>query len=659
MDKFVPESSTHQNTADQLRSESLSPALLQLEQSIYTALQTYSNVHRGSGQHSMLTTHLYEQAREVILNELGLDKRQYTVIFSSPRRAVLLKKQLGAAVQHTLSSRDHGLSLGVRALAVRKSALPKGPPVESGGGTAKLMSRDWVIWAEAPDKYEAGTPAIINVIAFAKALLLKRQFGNDAFQRSENRSADVKEILYRDELAGYTQRELLRKLGDTLIGRDSRVPTLNGDQPFINLDNSASTPTFEPIWDAFCRFWRQPPDIQQKIIQEVKSICAGFLNAPPAEYDIIFTSNTTEAVNTVAENLTPDKTNESEPVIVNTLLEHSSNELPWRALPGHTLLRLSVDKTGFMDLGELENLLKAYNRDGVHGCKRIRLVAVNGASNVLGTCNDLAEISRIVHQYGAQLLVDAAQLTAHRQINMSAVNIDYLVFSAHKVYAPFGCGVLAVQKGLLKFSSEQFELIKASGEENIGGIAALGKALNLLQRIGMPVIQEEERSLTRYAYRELSKLAGIKLYGITNPDSPEFAHKIGVIVFDVKGKIPNQAAKQLAIRGGIGVRYGCHCAHILVKHMVGVPPFFEGLQRVIQLLFPKLRLPGVVRVSLGLENTHRDVDALIQGLKEMTDDSIKRNAMPKSIISKVQKQIDRYVQESVESIFFRGCKKEQ
>ena len=115
-------------------------------------------------------------------------------------------------------------------------------------------------------------------------------------------------------------------------------------------------------------------------------------------------------------------------------------------------MRLNVDDEGFIDLKELETLLSAYNQENRHGDKRIRLVAVSGASNVLGIFNDLAEISRLVHQYGAHLLVDGAQMVAHRKVDMAALDLDYLVFSAHKVYAPFGSGVLAARKGLLKFS---------------------------------------------------------------------------------------------------------------------------------------------------------------------------------------------------------------
>jgi len=300
--------------------------------------------------------------------------------------------------------------------------------------------------------------------------------------------------------------------------------------------------------------------------------------------------------------------------VLNTLLEHNSNELPWRALPGVSLIRLPVDDEGFVDLNELETLLSAYNQQGRHGKQRIKLVAVCGASNVLGVFNDLAEISRIVHRYGARLLVDAAQLIAHRVVDVDAWGIDYLAFSAHKVYAPFGSGVLLVRKGLLSFGPAELELIRSSGEENAGGIAALGKALLLLQRIGLDVIQEEEQTLTGRALRGMAQIPGLKIYGTVDPDSLRFARKGGVIAFDLGNILPGRVARELAERGGVGVRYGCHCAHLLIKRLVGVPPVLEQLQGLILSLFPRVALPGVVRVSLGIENSAEDVDTLIQVL---------------------------------------------
>ena len=371
-----------------------------------------------------------------------------------------------------------------------------------------------------------------------------------------------------------------------------RVPTVEGIRPYINLDNGASTPTFAPVWDAVRQTWQQPHHIQQAIIHETRSICAEVLGAPLATHDVIFTTNTTEAINLVAENLSHESERDIKPVVVNTILEHNSNELPWRTLRGLSHVRLGVDADGFVNLNELDSLLSSYNQKGEHGQQRVKLIAISGASNVLGVCNDLAEISRIAHRYGAHLLVDAAQLVAHRKVEMERCGIDYLAFSAHKAYAPFGTGALVVRKGLLHFSSAELALIQSSGEENVGGIAALGKALVLLQRISLDVIQEEEQALTGRALRGLAQIPGLTLYGIKDPASPRFAQKGGVIVFRLEGIRANRVAKELAERGGIGVRSGCHCAHLLIKRLLNIPPLLEQFQGMILTLFPQLSLPG-------------------------------------------------------------------
>ena len=418
-------------------------------------------------------------------------------------------------------------------------------------------------------------------------------------------------------LEQYSGRELLHEFRQTLIGRGVRVPTVNGDQPFINLDNGASTPTFMPIWKRRSPNVAAAAPVQQEIISEVKSICADVLGAPRSAYDVIFTANTTEAINLVAESLSHEPKQGFKPVVVNTILEHNSNELPWRTLRGFSHIRLGVDADGFVDLNELESLLRAYNQQGQHGQQRIKLVTVSGASNVLGVFNDLAAISQIVHRYGARLLVDAAQLVAHRKVEVATWDIDYLAFSAHKVYAPFGSGVLIAKKGLLHFSPAEMERIRSSGEENAGGIAALGKALVLLQRIGFDVIQAEEQALTARALRGLKQIPGLTIYGINDPDSPQFARKGGVIVFRVEGMMANRVAQSLAEHGGIGVRSGCHCAHLLIKRLLNIPPALEQFQGVMLSVFKQLSLPGLTRISLGLENSAEEIDALLRVLRDI------------------------------------------
>jgi selenocysteine lyase/cysteine desulfurase len=612
--------------------------LREIELAVQAALETYSNVHRGSGHHALVSTRLYEKAREIVLEYLGLDSKKYVVIFCSPRRASMLQARLPPDSYRCVSSGDLGLPLGVRAVATLRKALPKGIPFETGGGTARLVGPGWVIWSHGPDRFEAGTPAITNVIAFARAL----QLLHGAHQGATAAEPHGGDRLGSDELGQYDGRELLDKLRQTLVGKGARVPTVDGERPYVNLDNGASTPTFQAIWDAVGRAWHLPAQARPALIEQARTACAEVLGAALALHEVIFTSNTTEAINLVAESLGRVAQPDVESVVLNTLLEHNSNELPWRATAGLSLIRLSVDREGFVDLSELEGLLRDHNEAHLHGQKRIKLVAVSGASNVLGVYNPLAQVSAIVHRYGARLLVDAAQWVAHRKVDMEACGIDYLAFSGHKVYAPFGTGVLVAKKGLLAFSSAEMQAIHASGEENIGGIAGLAKALDLLRRIGFDAIQADEETLTRRALAGLAKLPRIKVYGINAVASPRFPHKGGVILFGVKGMLPSRVARALAERAGIGVRYGCHCAHLTIKRLLGVPPWAEQLQRLMLTLLPGVSLPGLVRVSFGIQNTAEEVDRWIEALNDLA-----RN--PRS--PRLGERLDDFVAAAVQRVF--------
>jgi selenocysteine lyase/cysteine desulfurase len=641
-----------------LKNKSNTP-IEELERSVYAALETYSNVHRGSGHFSMVTTHLFEQARDIVLEYLGLSKRKYKVFFCSALSAAKLTAKLDAESYRILSGNDFGLQLGVRAVAVKRKALPKSVPFQTGGGTARLMAADWVVWEKAPDRFEAGTPAIINIIAFARALQLVMQSDKNIFMDPVFGKSTAAEILYHDELENLTGHELLTELRKTLIGRDIQVPTADGARPFINFDYAASSPTFMPVWKAVHQTWRQPEKVQQEIVKEVRSVCAGMLGAPQSDYEFLFTSNTTEAINLAAESLSRESDPDIEPAIITTLLEHSSNDLPWRMIPNHSLIRLSIDKEGFLNLNELEKLLLEYNREGKHGKKRISLVAVSGASNVLGTYNNLEEISRIVHQYGARLLVDAAQLVAHRKIDMEGWGIDYLAFSAHKVYAPFGSGALVVRKGLLRFTPEEMELIRSSGEENAAGIAALGKALELLQRIGMDVIQREEHAMTSRVIKGLAQIENVKMIGISDTASPKFSERGAVVAFFLKDKISSGIGNELAMQGGIGIRFGCHCAHILVKHMLGVGPKLEQFQRMIVKVFPRLQLPGVLRVSLGIGNSEEEIDTFIRVFGEIAKKEKGTKSDREKVIyqkpglnkTEIKKQMKEFVNAAAEKVY--------
>jgi len=636
-------------------------ALAELEQSLFAALERYSNVHRGSGHFSAFSTHIYEKAREIVLDYLGLEKSRYQVLFLSPRRAAVLSAILKPGSYKLLQGHETGLSLGVDAIIVEKSALPEGMPFEAGGGTTKLYGSDWVIWAGQPERFEAGTPAIINVVAFTRALQMLSRHGKDVFTKGITGNTEPKEILYSGEFSRLQGPELLKALRETMVGHDVKVPTTRGLRPFINFDNAASTPAFRPVWEAFRLSLRLDDQAGKLMANEVRQLCAGFLEAPLSDFEILFTSNTTESINLAAAGLGNHSAADTEPVILTTVLEHSSNDLPWRKVPGHTLIRLAADNEGIFNLNELEALLKVYNGNQLHGKKRIRLVTVSGASNVLGTCNDLQAISAVVHRYGALLMVDAAQLAAHRKISMQSTGIDLLALSAHKVYAPFGSGVLIARKGLLQLGDEEKQQIHTSGESNPGGIAALGKALLLLQSIGFDLIETEERSLTNKALQEISQLRYVQVHGMRSAGQEGPVDKTGVIAFSVKSMMPATISRRLALSGGMGVRFGCHCAHLIIKQLTGFTPFQEKLQRVIVKLVPVLNLQGIVRVSFGIQNTETEVDALIAELKQITGNAEKelnnwhslQTSTPAKVLSEkmVKKQLREFIAEGERLVF--------
>jgi selenocysteine lyase/cysteine desulfurase len=582
----------------------------ELEKSIFAALETYSNVHRGSGHFSAATTSLYEEARKIVLEYLGLSGRKNVIIFLSPGKCRELSSLIEPGNFKILSSDELGLSLGVRALVADREKLPSVMHFQAGGGTTRLVSPDSVIWAGAPDRYEAGTPAIINVIAFARALQLKSQAGSGIFNENENRNEDSSEILYHDEFAGLSGRELLDKLENHVIGKNISVPSAKGAGSYINLDYAATTPAFLPAMRTFFRSLHLSSECQKGIISEVKSICSKLLNAPDEKYDILFTCNATEAINLVSSGLREIFEKDAGSCVLVTLLEHNSNDLPWRMISGDRVERIGVDSEGFLDLTELERVLSDFNEKFIYGNRRIRLMAVSGASNVLGSFNDIPKISQLAHHFGVHLLVDGAQLISHREVDMEKWDIDYLVFSGHKAYAPFGAGVLVSKKGIR-------QMVNSEGEENVAGIAALGKSLSLLQHAGLDLIREKEQELTSFALSEMAGINGLKIHGIKDPASPRIGQRGPVIAFSMKKVWPDKIAGGLAWYGGIGIRYGCHCAHILIKHMLNVPQSLQRFQKVIARLFPGMRFPGVARISFGIGTTKEDILAFSQTLKQM------------------------------------------
>lgn len=578
-----------------------------------TALQVYSNVHRGTGQFSLASTVLYERARAEVLRYANVSARQYEAVFLNPSRMAMLEEAFSDQIVFRVQSTDFGLQMGIGALVFRKGRLRRMKPQDTGGGMVKLVHEDFVVFADGAERFETGTPPIMNAILLGIALQMIRESGDIHLFQREDANHDWQSILKEEDFQG----DPLHSFQQSHIGRGVKVPVVAGEKTYVNFDGAASTPSFAPIWQAFCDALQLTDDAQMSLMQEALSRLRTFFGAPESEYGFVFACNTSEAVNIAVRNLAARDFGDIQPVIVNSVLEHHSNELPWRLHPKFTLLRTSVDQCGFMGLAELEALLKAYNVDQQHGNQRIVMVALSGASNVLGTFSPLAKVSELVHRYDAQVIVDGAQLSAHRKVDLLASGVDYYAFSAHKMYSPFGAGGLFVRK------QYQYRLEQAclNGFSNAAGVAALAKSAILLRQIGFEAIEAYESDLTARALAVLGEFDDLRVYGVQERSEPEFPDKGPVIVFEMRNVPHNLLAKYLAEFGGIGTRNGCFCAHMLVSNqLMEIEDWRPRAVKIILALrgnwFLPL-MPGLVRISFGIENDADDIDRLRETLEHI------------------------------------------
>ena len=586
-------------------------ALLKIEETMHCVLETYSNVHRGSGLKSAITSAIYDKARDLALQYMKLSRTKYRLVFCSHYKASRLSAIAGHANCQIVSSADFGLNLGICAFAYRKGSLPVKQPPFPGGGSARLISESRVIWAKEPECFEAGTPAVVNAIALVKAMGMATEGISGKFFKPiiTDNVADILSPGMDETLTGQAALSAIRS---KRIGAGITVPYAAGNRPYINLDNAASTPTFDPVWNAVRKCLVLSGPVKDQIPREVRKIIADFLHFSLTEYDVIFTQNTTEAVNILSQNLTQFT---HKCFITGSRLEHSSNDLPWRLLSKEPIIRLDFDESGKLCPDHLDQLLAARAAEKTQADSLIPLVAITAASNVMGTYQDMESICSVVHKHGGRVFADGAQVVAHRLTDIGSIGIDAFVFSAHKVYAPFGCGVLVIKKGLLSIPEGETEGITTSGENNIAGIAALGVALRILSKIGIETIEAEENHVCSTLLQGLSGINSVSIHGISASGPGDLKMRSGVVSFSVKGKFPHVLAKRTALAGGLGLRFGCHCAHMLVKKLAGVTPGIEKFQNFLTTIIPGLNFPGVLRASIGLENTDEDARHFIEALK--------------------------------------------
>jgi len=340
-----------------------------------------------------------------------------------------------------------------------------------------------------------------------------------------------------------------------------------------------------------------------EMYEEAHRAVKEFINARTWE-EIIFTRNTTEAINLVAYSLGLRRFKPGDEIII-TMMEHHSNMVPWQMLKdlyGIKLHYIKLRPDGTLDLEHYRSLLSP----------NTKLVSVAHVSNVLGVINPVKEIIKLAHDVGALVLIDAAQSAPHLKLDVQDIDCDFMAFSGHKMLGPTGIGVLYGKKELLEEMDpflrggdmiKQVKIEGASwndlpwkfeaGTSNIAGGIGLKAAIEYLQNIGMDCIFEHEKALAKYTINKLKEIEEVKLFG------PE--ERIGVISFIVEGISPDLVGIAMNEKG-IAIRTGCHCAQPLHE--------FFGIR-------------GTARASFYLYNTFEEADKFIERLKEIIAQSKK------------------------------------
>ena len=286
-----------------------------------------------------------------------------------------------------------------------------------------------------------------------------------------------------------------------------------------------------------------------------------------------------------------------------------------------------VTGDGRLDEDDVDRLIAAFG-------DRIALLTVSGASNVTGFVQPIHRLARKAHAVGARILVDAAQLAPHRRIDVrpddDPEHLDFVAFSAHKMYAPFGTGALVGRRDIFLEGVPEYqgggtvEIVtptevrwaglpdrEEAGTPNVVGAVAMAAAARVLMAADMNDLRRHETCLTTYALERLQSLPGITIYGAKDPG--QCVDRVGVIPFNLENKPHALVAAILGYEGGIGVRSGCFCAQSYVAHLLGFPEAEPDHWRA-RLAADTSPRPGMVRISLGAYNSSEDVDVLVEVL---------------------------------------------
>ena len=385
---------------------------------------------------------------------------------------------------------------------------------------------------------------------------------------------------------------------------------VNGS-PLIYFDNAATTQKPKAVIDAIEHYYRcDNANVHRGVhalstratvqFEATREKVRRFINANSVR-ECIFVRGTTEAINLVAHSFVTPRLLPGDEILI-THMEHHSNIVPWQMVCKKTgaLLKVApISIEGEVLLDEFEKLLS----------KKTKFVAINYASNALGTINPVKKMIEMAHAQGALVLLDGAQATAHLPVDVQALDCDFYAFSGHKMYGPTGIGVLWGRESLLEISAPYqgggemihyvtFEATEyaplpykfEAGTPNIAGVIGLGAALDYLWSLDMEAIVAYEAHLLAYATNAIQSVKGFNLVGTANEKVP--------IVSFIHGTIHAHDVATILDTQGIAIRSGHHCAM----------PLMDFLQ-----------VTATNRVSLSFYNTEQEIDACVSALQTVNE----------------------------------------
>ncbi|MDR1705710.1 MAG: aminotransferase class V-fold PLP-dependent enzyme [Clostridiales bacterium] len=437
------------------------------------------------------------------------------------------------------------------------------------------------------------------------------------------------------------------------LGLDEEVDYSGGTKAAVNLDSAATTPPLirvideinrlMPMYGSIGRGTGQKSQSSSKVYTDGRDEVLAFVGADSEKYTVIYTNCTPDGMNKLASALIGSPRDR----VLTTRMEHHANDLPWRERA--RTVYVDVDEKGRLKLDDYERILEKYNYEvELESGEKVRrneikYVAVTAASNVTGYVNDVHKIAGIAHRYGAQIIVDGAQIVAHRAFSMRSNedcnadcsedrDIDFFVFSAHKMYSPYGGGAIVGLKDVLNARLPVFygggivekvtddDVVYSpepdryeAGSPNYAGVVGMLEAMRFLREFGFKRIKEHEQELLRYALDRLEALNGeymgqVLLYG----DSADIGDRVGILTFNLKMQENKAVAEYLSWHAAIAVRHAKFCAHTYVDRLLGHRESDKSDTACVT-------HEGMVRVSFGLYTVKEDIDALIDAVRDMLE----------------------------------------